>query len=507
MAIASRWTNYVAAALMVGAVGCSDRAAVTSPGTDVPLTIAQMTPTQRNRFVSASDEVGCGLVLATPTGEKQLAFLRRSSLPSSLYSQSSGRVSRSGRRAYQTVDISLPSTTSYADRIARCVVPIESDLTTARALLREAVSRKVPVIAGSALTQTARSQAPDDKDAALYLPIFETAIPFSMASSPASSTGRPFGKVIGVPPSLYDAWGLQPVVVTGTITGTGVVFNFGDFNALIRSIWGLYGTVTIQWNGFFPDCEDESELYLALQDALKWLNDAEQAFVNANAPDISVANRAFCPDSLMQPGETCADFYIAALTSTFMGVSLAGDNRDPNALATKKESKVQFVPHFDNPSHTYDLLINGSILLDPVPSYPVIFPETAFQVSSLTIDTVDTDHRKVTLKLSNAACGQTLQALHDLGLDGMSKLADMACPHIDAELNYTREGTRWVPTTVVRDGYPTLDVWRKESGGGWTLLDSRHETNTSALFGISKMKYEIQHKLDEINNDQTCSLQ
>jgi hypothetical protein len=211
--------------------------------------------------------------------------------------------------------------------------------------------------------------------------------------------------------------------------------------------------------------------------------------------------------------DTCLDFYIAA--PTVFGF-IVGNGRGPDPFANVHQSKIQFVPQFSQ--NKFTLLWSGTAVAAnvPLPSgsswswspVSMYIPPNPWQVEELRIDAPSATRRVVSPKVVNADCGMTTGVLQTQNLPGapLGGLIAAACPAIDARIVYDLQGANWVPTSYVRDSYPTLDVWRK-TAGGYQLLHHSEEQRPGGLLGLSPLKETIQQEQDELLIDPTCQLQ
>lgn len=90
---------------------------------------------------------------------------------------------------------------------------------------------------------------------------------------------------------------------------------------------------------------------------------------------------------------------------------------------------------------------------------------------------------------------------------------DAMCPGITFDVTWKNRGGVWIPTQVVRDAFPTLDVITKNAQGILEVVNSSPESKRAgpmALTGLLKLKYDIQTKKEELLqdlNDSGCNLQ
>lgn len=288
--------------------------------------------------------------------------------------------------------------------------------------------------------------------------------------------------------------------------------------SLLRAQHGEIQTFVITYDGGPSGCAAASDAWFVLDE----LEDDLEALVSALEGGVQDGEEfdaeLMCPDSLMQVGNTCLDFYIAQ--STALGFML-GDARGMNPYAGIEQSKVQVVEDFNN--NSVKLLIQGSTILLPTLTFSGLYPlmllsPTSFgssggQVQVFRVDSLNADTRKLTMSISNSVCPAAQNWLLNYFPSSPPDWAmDMACPPIDAEVYWVRSGAKWVVDSVARDGFPNLDVIEKMSNG---LLQVIHHSPSRVggavwLWGALDLLYKVReekNQLMEEMNGSSCYLQ
>jgi hypothetical protein len=202
----------------------------------------------------------------------------------------------------------------------------------------------------------------------------------------------------------------------------------------------------------YSDCEQASETYIASLDVVNQaLADSAEY---ANAINEVAAYNCELPNGWTGSGITCLDFFIAAKTAG----PLNGDNRGFDSSAPIDKSRVQVYVDFEN--NRAKVLVNGSSSW-----VPLVSPTPGFEHSPqhFEVDTISESQRKVKFKFYNGYCDGAMHVL---------------CPAIDGEVTFTRGGNgTWVPSAPVRDGFPSLGVYRSQANGSFsTQLLSPEQT-------------------------------
>lgn len=516
-----KWSSIACLTLVTGAaIGC-ERQSSLEP---IPSETASATAAARE-FSDAAALVGCGVVTILRNGDAQLSSVPRRQLPAKLQLDNESRRTRAGAPVYRIVGGIELTADDGEKRQAICAVPINAPLSVEQDLKQSLNLRgehsAVVVVTASVIKREQRKLLEE----ALWLPLstkgfvakrYGKVEPTNATSS--FSAGKMRTSTIG---ARFSSYPIAGIVISATSLGnSGVYYDFRQLESMIASFWKYGSNVDVVWNGYeVPDCAAESSMFFELDELANEIQQAIDAISSGAAPGANVAATNYCPDSLMQAGDTCADVYIAA--PKHLGF-IVGNGRGPDPYANVSQSKFQFIPHFN--SGTATLLVSGSeVRVDiPLPSgqggwttTPIVnwyVPSNPWQVEKLQIDAPTLDRRVVTLKVVNADCGMATGLLSSRfpGQEGTAWFGlavDAACPAIDMTITYDRNGANWHPNYVVRDAYPTLDIFEKLASGQFQLIHHSEESNIGALLGLQQLKEKINHEKDELLQDPTCQLQ
>lgn len=279
-------------------------------------------------------------------------------------------------------------------------------------------------------------------------------------------------------------------LATVTITATPWEPNWFIDMRQISAVWasllrfqnGTIGVDVVTYEGGPAACTTASDAWFVLDELERDLQELIAALQSSVPPGQEFDEQTLCPDSLMTVGMTCLDFYIAQATA--LGFMM-GDNRGSNPYADLNQSKAFVLEDFNNNRVT--LLITGSTCLYPrvlVGGYPLVLPgfvrfgaDSSGQVNVFRVDSLDANTRRVTFSITNGVCPHSRTFLYSYFPPGTvpSWANDMACPPIDAEIIYVRDGSRWKVDQVSRDGFPNLDIHRKMPDG--TIQRIHHSPN------------------------------
>jgi len=297
---------------------------------------------------------------------------------------------------------------------------------------------------------------------------------------------------------------------------------FIDFRSVLRSLDAFLAFESaISTEIYAPDqnqfcvAEHETEELLGILDQA--ISQAIYSIENDSPPGENFVEAQLCPDSLMSVGDTCADFYIAAMRPTLPGVVAIGNGRGPMPYADVTQSKFQFVPQFDQ--NKIHLLVNGSTISSSIQLLPsdlggvpvpisITIPNNPFQVERFEVSAPNATTRVVDLKIVNADCAAVTSAFSaHLGPGQLiSNFVDWLCPAIDATLTYSKVDGRWTPTYQDRDAFPTMDIWRKDSNGQLSTLYHSPEGPAfwRGLTGLHRIREEIRLEKQRLDEDQAC---
>ena len=300
-------------------------------------------------------------------------------------------------------------------------------------------------------------------------------------------------------------------------------YNMRVFAGLWASLvaWdNRFSVELVTYNGGLPPCAMLSETWHELESVKQDLLDimAKLSAGEGTGADYDQVN--VCPDSLMSPGQSCLDFYIAAA----LAGPLDGNNRSTDPGANITQSKVFVVDDFNNgrvfiyvagTAAFYPLAWRGGLPMSVGMSY--FPPQPNIQIRSVEIDAPSRDVRTVTIKIGNALCATWEQWLADkFPGDAPSSAVRAGCPDIDAKVSYERDAFGWRPSRIVRDAFPNLDIFRMQPDRSLKLLHhsaARWERGPFGglfLVGIFRLIYNIQQEQDKLMNDLTsagCALQ
>jgi hypothetical protein len=316
---------------------------------------------------------------------------------------------------------------------------------------------------------------------------------------------------------------LPPIQALGRVTTYGVgpdlIIDYWYIEAVLDAIWKYAGDFTMSFTPYGSDCEGEQELVDQFSSLITALDEAINAKEEEQTYGNPLEKRQLCPDSLMGPEDTCADFYIASMngsdTFRMLGINI-GNGRGPNPFARRQESKIQFVPDFDHGK--FHLLVSNSVLSGVVNfpsgtgwgpiSYIANFPATPYDIDKFDVTRVSETEYVVDFKIETSACGSA-----EFGLSArvspsdalMQQMIEALCPAIDATITYRRVDGHWRPTFVERDAFPTLDIWRKVGPNDFVLDHHSEERNAaSGLTGLYRLREQIRRERDNFLNDPTC---
>ncbi|MGV3710640.1 MAG: hypothetical protein ACO1Q7_17590 [Gemmatimonas sp.] len=453
----------------------------------------------------AADEVGCGVVSAEQ-GRATLRSIRRADLPTSIYSGEHSKT-ESGKSLFRYVRLSLDD-----GRHASCIVPldapknVDTHLTAAlKNTIRVTVSRSVERSSNQSLSALA--------DSALFLPFSSRGIELKTQPSPKPAASR------SARLSTYaDPQPMPPWVITGTtMGGGGLIFDTYQFDAMLRTLFRRQPTLMIAWSGSEPpDCQDESAMEIELLAWKSWVDNVISGWGGTD-PAHAIAKANMCPDSLMSVDEYCLDVYIAA--NTLLGIPGSGNGRGSDPYARFEQSKFQFIAHFNEEPARFDLLIGGSVIAGNVglpTGHNWVFDFTApyvpqWNIEKMSVTSINDTTKRVDLKVVNGQCAVAQNMALSSGIANLTLpgvFVDVLCPAIDAELTYKKSSGSnvWFPTAIVRDKYPTYDVWKKSSSGMERLYHGE-EGLPSGLLGLFRVRAEIDRLLQDLNDDHMCELQ
>ncbi len=500
------WRILVIAWLCIGTAACQ--------GSEPTVVVAEASM----NFLA--DAPGCGVVVKDANGEKRLITLKRGRLPQD-WSIRGRRFSRGVDRHEMFRIVNIPSHDFGAGSTVVegvCAVPFDAPAPTAIAI-RDAVSQQLA--RGGYFERALNAVDIDAGDLAMRALIAEELEAAGLSLSAGTrrkSIANPSLRAIegtGVPEaSLGGVHTMATITVTASPWGNW----FFDMRA-IAGIWAALSHWSnqldvefVSFEGNIHPCAVLSETWHQLEAVRQDLLTMLQLLAGNGgvAQDFDATN--VCPDSLMTPGQTCLDFYIATATATIM----AGDNRGTDPYANIHQSKVFVLDDFDN--NTVNIFVNGSTVLIPFSwrlsaphVFTIGFPANPWaQIKSLEIEIPDENTREVTISIANAFCATWEYYLLGMFPGGVPESTRKAgCPTIDAKIRYARDGLGWHPVHVIRDAFPNLDIFRKMPDGSMALLNqSNARTRVGGwifLLGINRLIYDIEQQQNELMGEMTSS--
>lgn len=302
------------------------------------------------------------------------------------------------------------------------------------------------------------------------------------------------------------AWHLNAVVVYASPLTHDWFFDTREFERLWYGLSARDAEFDAQLTYFIDSeapCEEASETWIKLEELDRLVDQiiARLETVEATSNGLSLQNA--CPVDLMAPGQSCLDFFIVAETA-LLGTLGGNDRPFPQPYADISASKIFVVDDFDNNKVTLQLAGTPVGFSYALPSLPADwnfvkvaeFAPSLFMVDRLEVSAPDASTRVLSLSIKNAVCPYIqwgLQAIEP----GMGEVFDMVCLNIDATFTYVRDARGWVPASLDRDAFPTVDVFRMNQDRTLEHLWRSGERHWTALTGFYRLKEKIQAAKDD----------
>jgi len=462
---------------------------------------------------------GCGVALIAPSGEVELVQIDRSELPGWIRSLAR-RTSREEpeRELFAVVSAGRFVTTAGEQATAVCAVPLGASVDENRlnSFVRAAIrssnhSRRFVNAADSTHTDLASAA------------LFSTLLQPGQHWHRQALGGRQQMRSVDLTASINGPYQLARWVITASPNGQWF-FDMRLFAGLWASLIKWTGTLQVEVNsidGPGVPCALLSDTWHELEAFRQELLSLKEAILSGALDGQNFDEITVCPDSLMDPGQYCLDFFIAAPRV----MNLLGDNRNPNAYATIEQSKVFVIPDFG--SNAVSIQVSGTHSMWVVPfsfgrsglpfTVTAIYhpPNSTFQVERLRITAPDSTSRLLSIAVKNALCAEWEAWLSTKIPSPIAASALKAgCPTIDAEVRFTLTQNGWRPLNVVRDAFPSLSIIRMNNDRTLEIFHHSPEGPASRallfLFGIDKLIYDVEAKQEELLSDlgsSSCALQ